>query len=382
MGFFASFARKKRTVGLDLGSHYVKAAEVDHGGDRPEVVGVSMRELPDGAVVEGEVVDNEAVMEAVRDAVQSACGGPASNVMTAIGRHDVFIKRLEVDASGSADLRDAVLWEAEQHLPFDLEDVEVDFHPVGSGGGVGGTQVLLVVAKRTLVKERIELLTRAGAAPKVMDVEAIALCNALMHSYPTTHESTVALVNVGGDSTNMIVVEGGIPVLFRELPFGLGRLLDVGKLANGRVLGGTQSQSQGSAEASDVAGGEGTGAPPPDTDVSAAMVDASGGGRDVMLASDATVEAAADELADSIERACAMRASVAATPSLARVVLSGGGACIPKIPEALANRMAVETKVANPFERTPISHGVRGGELLEYASPAFFLALGLALRSS
>ena len=151
------FGRSKQSVGLDIGSGFVKVVVVDHSGDQPEVSGVAMRPLVADAIVEGEVMDPGLVADTIRDVFREI-GAKGKDVITAVGGHDVIIKKIEMDRMKESDAREVIRWEAEQHVPFDIKSVELDFQildPLGEGLQM---QVLLVAAKRERVDHKVSRL--------------------------------------------------------------------------------------------------------------------------------------------------------------------------------------------------------------------------------
>ena len=314
----ARFRRKRKSVGLDIGSGFVKIAEVDHGGDRPELSRAAMRPIPRGAVVDGEVVEPLRVVDAVREVLDDA-GVESAEVVAALGGHDVFIKKVEMARMKRSDARKAIREEAARHVPFDIESVQLDFQILGNHDADSRMDVLLVAAKRERVEERVALLADAGVKVALMDVEAFALHNAFAHNYPGASTGVVALVNVGHELTNISIQRDGAPALTRDFPVGTRRL------------------------------GE--------------------------------LDAAADGIAMGIERVFALLRTRRPGTGMGRIFLSGGGACTPGMAEALARRVKVETHLINPFQRVRVRDGARSDGALGEAAPILFLALGLALRA-
>ena len=148
------FGRKKSTVGLDIGSGFVKLVEVDHSGDQPEVARVAMLPLAADAIVEGEVMDPGLVSETVQGLIE-ASGIKAKDIVTAVGGHDVIIKKIEMDRMKETDAREVIRWEAEQHVPFDIKSVELDFQILDPDDEELQMEVLLVAAKRELVDDKV-----------------------------------------------------------------------------------------------------------------------------------------------------------------------------------------------------------------------------------
>lgn len=344
MGFFGG---KRTVIGLDIGSGFVKVVEVDHSGDQPEVVRVAMRPLLPDAIVEGEIMDYGLVSDSVRGLFEEM-GVKGANVVTAIGGHDVIIKKIEMDRMKESDAREVIRWEAEQHVPFDIKSVELDFQILDPNGDGLQMEVLLVAAKRELVDNKVGLLQDAGVNPIIIDIDAFALHNAFEHNYPDSQDGIIALVNIGHETTNVSILENGVPILTRDIPFGSRKIRE--DLQRERGLTAEQAE--------DVVQGRET-------------------ARDL----ETFIEASADEVAVGIERASAFLMTREDGNSVGRIFLSGGGARIPGMADTLARRMNVETELVNPFERVPVRPGAAGDLSLDEAAPMLLLPLGLALRT-
>ncbi len=340
------FARKRSSIGLDVGSGFIKVVEMDHSGDQPEVRRVAMRPLASDAIVEGEVMDPVLVADSVRDLL-TELGLKGRQVVTSIGGHDVIIKKIEMDRMNESDARDVIRWEAEQHVPFDINSVELDFQVLDPMGEGLRMQVLLVAAKRERVEDKVSLLVDAGVAPALIDIDAFALHNGFRHNYPEAMSGNVALVNVGHETTNVNILEDGAPVLTRDIPFGSRKVRE--DLQRERGLTAEQAE---------------------------AVVQGESSGVDL----ERFVDLAADEVAVGIERASAFLMTQKGGAGLGKVFLSGGGARLPGFADSLGARMGVEAEIVNSFERTPVQPGAGEGVDLEGAAPMLLLPLGLALR--
>ncbi len=342
------FGNKRRSIGLDVGSGFVKLVEIDHSGEQPEVVQVAMRPLVADAIVEGEIMDPGLVSDTISGLIQEA-GLKGRDVVTAVGGHDVIIKPIEMDRMKETDAREVIRWEAEQHVPFDIKSVELDFqilNPLAEGLQM---EVLLVAAKRELVDNKVSLLLDAGVSPSVIDVDAFALHNAFEYNYPEAMEGIVALVNVGHETTNVNILEDGGLILTRDIPFGSRRVREDLQ----RERGFTAEQAEDIVQ-----------------------------GREELAEMPQLVESSADEVAVGIERASAFLMTRQSGAGLGQIFLSGGGSRIPGMSDALGRRMSVETQVVNPFERIPVRADVGGNVNLEEAAPMLLLPLGLALRAT
>lgn len=340
------FGRKKRSVGLDIGSGFIKVAVVDHTGNEPMVERLIVSPLSSDAIVEGEIMDPGLVAQTV-DSLFDDEGLSQRDVVVSVGGRDVIIKPIQMDRMKKSDAREVIRWEAEQHVPFDMDDVQLDFEitdPEGEGLQMG---VLLVAAKRELVENKVALLDEANLNPRIIDVDAFALHNALEVNYPEAMRGLSSLVSIGHETTNVNILEDGVPVLTRDLSFGTRRLsLDLqrerGMLAD---------------EAEAVLRGDDS---------------------DERLRS--FLYERAQEVGRGIERATAFLETQEVGANLGRLFLCGGGVRVPGLADALAERLGVETKIANPIERLGVKASAVDVEEERSIAPLMMLSVGLALR--
>jgi len=338
--------RRKRSIGLDIGSGYLKVAVVDHSSGEPLIERLVLRPLGADAIVEGEIMDPGLVARSL-DALFVDEGITERDVVVSVGGRDVIIKPIQMDRMKKSDAREVIRWEAEQHVPFDMDDVQLDFEitdPDGEGLQMG---VLLVAAKRELVENKVALLEEANLDARIIDVDAFALHNALEMNYPEAMRGLAGLVSIGHETTNVNILEDGVPVLTRDLSFGTRRLsLDLqrerGMLAD---------------EAEAVLRGETV---------------------DERLRS--FLYERAQEVGRGIERATAFLETQEVGASLGRLYLCGGGVRVPGLAEALAERLGVETRIASPIERVAVKPGVLDTEEARGIAPLMMLSVGLALR--
>jgi type IV pilus assembly protein PilM len=344
----ALFGRKKSTVGLDIGSGLIKVAVVDHSKKgQPELAKVAIQPLMQDAIVEGEVMDPGVVAEAIQAALASA-GVKSKSVVTAVGGRDVIIKKIQIERVKEQQARELMRWEAEQHVPFDMESVELDFQILDPEGEGLEMNVLLVAAKRELVDAKVRVLTDAGLEPAMVDVDAFALHNAFELNYPDAMQGMVALVNVGHDVTNINILEEGIPILTRDLTLG-----------TRHVREGLQRERGLSADEAD------------------ALIK----GFDRSPHLDSVLESRGEEIAVGLERAVAFLASnTRGTVAVASVFTCGGGARMPGLSEVLAARMRLEVQMANPLAALSVRDGALEGYVTDEVAPLLMLPIGLALR--
>src|SRR6478735_11841174 len=162
------FGRKKTTVGLDIGSGLIKLCEISHASGEPTLTKVAFATVSDDAIVEGEVIDAGVVADAIRELFANN-GIKMKDAVIAVGGRDVIIKKISMDRMSEDDAREVIRWEAEQHVPFDMENVEIDFQILDPEGDGLQMTVLLVAAKRELVEHKLALLSDVGVQPSVID---------------------------------------------------------------------------------------------------------------------------------------------------------------------------------------------------------------------
>ena len=218
----ALFGRKKTTVGLDIGSGLVKVAVIDHSKAEPELTKVVITPLLADAIVEGEIMDPGIVSEAIANTLQ-ASGVTSKEVVTAVSGRDVIIKKIQIERVKEQQARELMRWEAEQHVPFDMESVELDFQILDPDDDSPEMSVLLVAAKRDLIEAKLRVLSDAGITPVIVDVDAFALHNAFERNYPDAMQGVVALVNIGHEVTNVNILDDGVPILTRDITVGTRR---------------------------------------------------------------------------------------------------------------------------------------------------------------
>jgi type IV pilus assembly protein PilM len=343
------FSRAKTTVALDIGSGLIKLVAITHSGGEPVLSKVAYTSVVDDAIVEGEIMDPGIVADAIRGLMSSA-GIKSKQVVIAVGGRDVIIKKISMDRMKEAEAREVIRWEAEQHVPFDMENVELDFQILDPDGEGLQMTVLLVAAKRELVENKVSLLAEVGLQPSIIDVDAFALHNAFEVNYPEAMRGVVGLVNIGHEMTNINILEDGIPVLTRDLPLGTRRFREDMQRERGLSAEEADHLLQGF-ERSEVL--------------------------------DPFLETRGEELAVGIERAGAFLQSASRSAGgIGRLYTIGGGGRIPGLNRVLADRLRLPVELANPLEKLRVAEGVFDTMNVDEVAPLLMLPIGLALRTA
>ena len=345
----ALFGRKRTTVGLDIGSGLIKLVAISHGSGEPVLTKVAFTSVVDDAIVEGEVMDKGIVADAIKGLMASA-GIKTKQVVTAVGGRDVIIKKIAMDRMKEGDAREVIRWEAEQHVPFDMDNVELDFQILDPDAEGLQMTVLLVAAKRELVETKLALLADVGLEPSVIDVDAFALHNAFEINYPDAMRGVVGLINIGHETTNVNILDDGIPVLTRDIPIGTRRFREDMQRERGLSAEDTERLLQSASADESLR---------------------------------PFLETRGEELAVGIERAAAFLQSASRSAGgVSRLYTTGGGARIPGINQVLADRLRLPVQMANPVERLQVADGVFDTMEVDHVAPLLMLPIGLALRSA
>jgi type IV pilus assembly protein PilM len=343
------FGRKAMTVGLDIGSGLIKLVAISHATGGPVLTKVAFTTIGNDAIVEGEIMDPGIVAEAIKDCMASA-GIKTKQVVTAVGGRDVIVKKITMDRMQEDDAREVIRWEAEQHVPFDMDNVELDFQILDPEGEGLQMTVLLVAAKRELVEHKIALLNEVGLQPTIIDVDAFALHNAFEINYPEAMNGVVGLVNIGHENTNIYILDDGVPVLTRDIPVGTRRFREDLQRERGQSAEEAEMMLQGG-----VAG----------------------------EIPEGFLQSRTEELAVGIERAGAfLQTASRSAGGIGRIFITGGGARIPRLSRALGDRLKIPVQLANPIEKLQVADGVFDSMQVDEVAPLLMLPIGLALRTA
>jgi type IV pilus assembly protein PilM len=338
----------KTTVGLDIGSGFLKLVAIDHSKGEPQLSGVSVTPVLADAIVGGESMGPGVVSDTVQGLFKTA-GIKQKKVVVAVGGRDVIIKKIQVDRMKESEAYDVVRWEAQQHVPFDIEAVELDFQILDPEGEGLQMDVLLVAAKRDLVEDKVQLLSQAGLEAEVVDVDAFALHNAFGVNHPEAMRGLAALLNVGHELTNVNVLDEGIPLLTRDLTVGTRKIREDLQRERGVSAEDADAMLKGFERSPDL---------------------------------DPYVKGRGEEIAVGVERASAFLQSASREAgSIERVYCCGGGARVPGLTDILQQRLNMPVEVANPIQRLSVKDGVFDTVNLDDVAPLLMLATGLALRS-
>src|SRR5881394_2658054 len=206
-------------VGLDIGSSSVKVVQLKETSKGYQLVNFGIEPLPPQTIVDGAIMNQAAVVDAIKQ-LKLALKLKAREVATAISGHSVIIKKIKVPPMSPEELEEQIPWEAEHHIPFSKDDVEIDHQLVSTQNSQGQMELLLVAAKKEVVSDYTMVIREAKLLPTVMDVAAFTIQNAFEVNYEANADEAVALINVGAALSNINIVAGGTSAFTRDVTVG------------------------------------------------------------------------------------------------------------------------------------------------------------------
>src|SRR6266581_1888512 len=322
-------AKSKLALGLDIGSSSVKLVQLKEkkGGYALQAFGSAP--LPPEAIVDGALMNSTAIVQAVQELVQKY-KVKTKEVAIGVRGHSVIIKKISLPCMSQDELDESIQWEAEQYIPFDVKDVNIDTQILTPAADAAGQMdVLLVAAKKDMINDYTSVCAEAGLQAAVVDVDAFAVQNAFETSYDLAAGETVVLINVGASVSNINILAGGTTTFTRDVTLGGNTFTEeIQKQLN---------ISYDEAEALKV-GGQG------ETDAV------------VPQEVERVIQGVADQLAGEIQRSLDFYAATAADSHIARLYLSGGTAKIPALFKVIEQRVGVPVEILNPFKGVEIDN--------------------------
>jgi type IV pilus assembly protein PilM len=215
------FRKAKSLVGLDIGSSAVKAVELKPAGKAYKVSAFGSEAVPPDSIVDGAIIDGGAVAEGIRR-LFTGLGIKTKDVAASLSGNAVIVKKITLPVMTEAELAESIYWEAEQYIPFDIQDVNLDYQILDkhTDGGKGSMDVLLVAAKKEKIADYTGVIAQAGRAAVVVDVDAFALQNAYEVNYGIESGAVVVLLNAGASATNINILNGDQSVFTRDISLG------------------------------------------------------------------------------------------------------------------------------------------------------------------
>jgi type IV pilus assembly protein PilM len=347
------FRRAKSLVGLDIGSSSVKAIELKAAGKGFRVSAIGVESVPPDSIVDGAIIDGGAVADAVRRLFANK-KFKAKDVVASLSGNSVIVKKITLPSMTEAELSESIYWEAEQYIPFDIQDVNLDYEILETGAGQeqGSMEVLLVAAKKDkIADDYTNVIAQAGKSPVIVDVDVFALQNAFEANYGFEPSAVVAILNAGASAININILSGSQSVFTRDVSMGGNAFTE----AVQKELNLPYESAEQLKKGQDVDG--------------ATYEDAR-----------AVLRAMTDNVLLEVEKTFDFFKATASSDRIDRIMLSGGASRVEGFAESLRERFGTEVEQFDPFRQVacdPKKVGIASAD--EFGSVAA-VAMGLALR--
>jgi type IV pilus assembly protein PilM len=355
-------ASGKMAIGLDIGSTSIKMVQLKPHRRRGQVIyslqSFGMKPLPPEAIVDGALMNSTAIVQAIQELV-SEMGLKNREVAIGVSGHSVIIKKISMPRMTQDELEESIQWEAEQYIPFDVKDVNIDtqiLKPAQTPDQTetGQMDVLLVAAKKDMINDYTTVVSEAGLSPVVVDVDAFAVQNMFSTNYEAPDDGTVVLINAGAAVVNINIISRGVTVFTRDITIGGNQFTEeIQKQLN---------VSYEEAEALKVGGGRG------DTDAV------------VPQQVESVIGGVAEQVAGEIQRSLDFYAGTAVDATFNKVYLSGGTAKIPALFKTIESRVGVQVEIMNPFKAIEVDPRKFDPATIMDIAPLAAVAVGLGLR--
>jgi type IV pilus assembly protein PilM len=345
--------KSKAVVGLDIGSSAVKAVELKPAGKGFKVTAFAVEPVPPDSIVDGAIIDGTAVADAIRRLFENKAF-KTKEVAASLSGNAVIVKKISLPVMTESELAESIYWEAEQYIPFDIQDVNLDYQILDAGRGPdskGTMEVLLVAAKKEKIADYMGVISQAGRVAVVVDVDAFALQNAYETNYGLEPQSVVVLLNAGASAININILSGEQSVFTRDissggnayteavqkelnLPFESAELLKKGEVVDGVTFDEVRP----------------------------------------------VLHAMTENVLLEIQKTFDFFKATAASERIDRIVLSGGASRVDGFAQALEDRFGAPVEVFDPFRKIGFEAKRLGITNPENLAATAAVAVGLALR--
>jgi type IV pilus assembly protein PilM len=341
----------KNLVGLDIGSSAVKAVELRKKGNSYELVNLGIEPLGQDTVVDGAIMDALSVSSAI-EKIFNDNHIKTRNVATSVSGHSVIVKRVTVAANSEAELYSAIPYEAQQHIPFDMADVNLSYQSLGPSPTGNGTDVMLVAVKREKILNHTNVLSQAGKIPTVVDYDGFAVYNAFEANYSVPPERLAALLNIGASIMNIVIGRGGVPLFTRDVSVGGNQYTDTLQKELDLSFEDAERLKQG--------------------------FDVPNLSQDQKLPH---LHSVTEILMLEIQKTFDFFRQTTSTENIQHIYVSGGTAKIQSLVEQLRAEFGIPVEIINPFQRVLVDGKRFDVGYVEEIAPRMSVAVGLALRS-
>lgn len=342
------FKKNTNRIGVSIGSSSVKVAELKKSGKGYSLVHFGVVQLPEEAIQNKEIVSPASVVEALKGIV-AEMNIKGRTVVTALSGSSVIVKKIYVEPSSSKTLDDAMLWEVEQYVPFEIHEVAFDYQVVNKAGPEGKMEVVLVACKQNMIDSYQSLFKEAGLMANIVDLDLFALQNVFELNYEQS--APVALIDIGATSLKMIILANGQPLFTREVAVG-------GKMLTNEIKKHLNLTYQ---------------------EAELLKIDAQSSNQLPQEVSD-LMHVMSENLASEIKRSLDFYAASNSSFPIHSVYLSGGTSRLPQLTQITEEVVGVPVQLLNPFQVLQYDPKVFHDDYIQAISSIAAIPIGLALR--
>ena len=345
------FGKKDHLVGLDIGSSFIKVAELKATGKGYVLSKFGMTRIALGTIVDGRIVDMVSLSDDIRALFKSQ-KIREKNVAISTGGHSVVIKSINTSKRPDKELHATINSEAEQYIPYDIDDVNIDYQNLGgSEFSPDQINVLLVAVKKDLVAEYIELIQMAGLNPRIIDVDTFALQNSYEILPYESQEKITLLIDVGASKTSLNILKANTSLMMRDTISGTNQILE--EISSQFDVTIEEAELAVNGEVNDVVN-----------------ID------NVQAISLKIAQAWCSEICEVVNT----YQSGANDETVEKIILSGGGVFVEGFKDGLLAELDADVSIINPFEGLIVNENKFPDSFIKKAAPQAPIAIGLALR--
>jgi len=351
----ALFGKKKGLVGLDIGSSAIKAVELKPGGKGGaefQLTNIGMEPLPPEAIVDGAIMDSGAVIDAIQRLFSSQ-KIKTPDVATGVSGNAVIVKKISLPQMSQEELAESIHWEAEQYIPFAIQDVAIDYEIIEGGGSGGNMDVLLVAVKKDKISDYTSAIAQAGKTAAIVDVDVFALQNCYEANYGSDPGRVLALLNVGASIMNINIVKGSTSIFNRDIAVGGNQYTD----AIQKDLNLSFDQAETLKKGGRVEGAAVENLPP-------------------------ILQAVSENIALEIQKTFDFFKATSSEDRIDRIFLSGGTSKVHGLRDLLADRFEAGVEIMNPFNNITYNPRDFDPDFISELGPSAAIAVGLAVRKA
>jgi type IV pilus assembly protein PilM len=354
VGLFDFLTKKQKSlVGLDIGSSCVKLIElkpVGKAGTEFKLIKAGMEVLPPEAIVDGAIMDSGAIVDAI-NRLFANLKIKTVDVATSVSGNAVIVKKISLPQMSAEELGESIHWEAEQYIPFDIQDVSLDYEILEGAGDGGNMDVLLVAVKKDKISDYTSVITQAGKTPRIVDVDVFALQNCHEVNYGVDAGRVVALLNLGAAITNVNIVRGSASLFNRDIAVGGNLATDALQKDLGLPYESAEALKRGE------------------------QVD--GASADAVYP---VIQSCAENIVSEIQKTFDFFRATTQEERIDQIFLAGGSSRLQGLKELLMERLDTQVDILNPFNNVTYTPKDVDADLVNQMGPSAAIAVGLAVR--